>query len=140
MRAAVIRKHGGPECVEVGEIDRPVPAAGEVLIEVRAAAMNHLDIWMRQGTRKTDADGRFEVTGLPANATAGCMLSKEGYAVETAATAAEGMAKIRAGGIDLIILDVMMALDTEGFQVAQDLKSDPELKDIPILMMTSVSA
>ena len=30
--------------------------------------------------------------------------------------------------------------DTEGFQVAQDLKSDPQLKDIPILMMTSVSA
>ena len=67
-------------------------------------------------------------------------LESAGYAVETAATAAEGMAKIRAGGIDLIILDVMMALDTEGFQVAQDLKSDPALKDIPILMMTSVSA
>ena len=67
-------------------------------------------------------------------------LESAGYAVETAATAAEGMAKIRAGGIDLIILDVMMALDTEGFQVAQELKSDPQLKDIPILMMTSVSA
>lgn len=67
-------------------------------------------------------------------------LESAGYAVETALTADEGMAKIRAGGIDLIILDVMMALDTEGFQVAQDLKSDPELKNIPILMMTSVSA
>lgn len=67
-------------------------------------------------------------------------LQSAGYAVETAATAAEGMEKIRSGGIDLVILDVMMARDTEGFQVAQDLKSDPQLKDIPILMMTSVSA
>ena len=67
-------------------------------------------------------------------------LESAGYAVETAATAAEGMEKIRSGGIDLVILDVMMALETEGFQVAQDLKSDPQLKDIPILMMTSVSA
>ena len=67
-------------------------------------------------------------------------LESAGYAVETALTADEGMAKIRAGGIDLIILDVMMALETEGFQVAQDLKSDPQLKDIPILMMTGVSA
>ena len=67
-------------------------------------------------------------------------LESAGYAVETAATAAEGMEKIRSGGIDLVILDVMMALETEGFQVAQDLKSDPQLKEIPILMMTSVSA
>jgi len=67
-------------------------------------------------------------------------LESAGYAVETAATASEGMEKIRSGGIDLVILDVMMALETEGFQVAQDLKSDPQLKEIPILMMTSVSA
>ena len=67
-------------------------------------------------------------------------LDSAGYETVTAATGKEGMAKIRQGGIGLIILDVMMARDTEGFQMAHDLKADPELKGIPILMMTSVSA
>ena len=67
-------------------------------------------------------------------------LENAGHDVVTATGGAEGVAAIRAGGIDLIILDVMMARDTEGFQIAQDLKASPELKDIPILMMTSVSA
>jgi len=67
-------------------------------------------------------------------------LQAAGYDVATASSGQDGLAKVRAGGIDLIILDVMMARDTEGFQIAQDLKEDPKFKQIPILMMTSVSA
>ena len=67
-------------------------------------------------------------------------LEHAGFRVETAASGSEGLQKIRRGGIDLIILDVMMARETEGFQIAQDLKADPKLKKIPILMMTSVGA
>jgi len=67
-------------------------------------------------------------------------LRAAGYEVLTSASGSEGLAQIRAGGIDLIILDVMMARDTEGFQIAQELKEDPKFKHIPILMMTSVSA
>jgi CheY-like chemotaxis protein len=67
-------------------------------------------------------------------------LQAAGYDVVTSSSGQDGLAKIRAGGIDLIILDVMMARDTEGFQIAQDLKEDPKFKHIPILMMTSVSA
>ena len=67
-------------------------------------------------------------------------LENAGYEVATASSGQEGMARIREGGIALVILDVMMARDTEGFQIAQDLKADPDLKDIPILMMTSVGA
>ena len=67
-------------------------------------------------------------------------LEHAGYEVATASSGREGMARIRQGGIDLVILDVMMARDTEGFQIAQDLKADPDLKGIPILMMTSVGA
>jgi len=61
------------------------------------------------------------------------------YAVVTALSAEEGLAHIRQGGIDCIILDVMMATETEGFHVAQDLKADPATSDIPILMLTAVS-
>jgi len=49
MRAALFRRFGGPEVLEVGEVPRPRPAAGEILVRVRAAALNHFDLWLRQG-------------------------------------------------------------------------------------------
>lgn len=49
MRAAFIRRHGGPEVLEVGELPRPVPAEGQSLFRVRACGLNHLDIWARRG-------------------------------------------------------------------------------------------
>jgi NADPH:quinone reductase-like Zn-dependent oxidoreductase len=49
MRAAVFHEHGGPEVVRMEE--RPTPSAGpgEVRVRVHAAAMNHLDLWVRRG-------------------------------------------------------------------------------------------
>ncbi len=49
MQAAVINANGGLEVVEVGEAPEPKPASQEVLLEVKAAALNHLDIWIRKG-------------------------------------------------------------------------------------------
>jgi len=49
MRAMVIREHGGPEVLKGEEIADPVVAPGEVLVRVRAVALNHLDVWMRRG-------------------------------------------------------------------------------------------
>ena len=49
MRAALFYEHGGPEVVRVEDVLRPEPRAGEVLIRVRAASMNHLDLWARRG-------------------------------------------------------------------------------------------
>src|SRR5574338_487484 len=49
MKAAVIRAHGGPEQVELAELPEPAPGPGEVRVAVRAAALNHLDIWVRRG-------------------------------------------------------------------------------------------
>ncbi len=45
-------------------------------------------------------------------------------------------AKIRAGKIDLIILDVIMP-KKNGFQVCRDIKSNDQYKHIPIIMVTS---
>jgi CheY-like chemotaxis protein len=67
------------------------------------------------------------------------VLDKAGYAVASAFTGRDGLARIRQGGIDCIILDVMMAKDTEGFQIAQDLKADGKTSKIPIIMLTSIS-
>lgn len=49
MRAARFHQHGGPEVVRVEEVPTPEPAAGEVRVDVRAAGMNHLDLWTRRG-------------------------------------------------------------------------------------------
>ncbi|HJZ83026.1 MAG TPA: zinc-binding dehydrogenase [Pyrinomonadaceae bacterium] len=49
MKAVVFEKHGGPEVLKFTEVPDPKINASEVLIEVRACALNHLDVWVRNG-------------------------------------------------------------------------------------------
>jgi NADPH:quinone reductase-like Zn-dependent oxidoreductase len=51
MKAAVITEHGELDKVDPAEIAKPKPDRGEVLIQVKSAALNHLDIWVRRGRR-----------------------------------------------------------------------------------------
>ncbi len=49
MQAAVFDAFGGPEVVRIAEVERPLPGPGEVLVQVKAVALNHLDLWVRRG-------------------------------------------------------------------------------------------
>ena len=49
MKAAIFRQHGEPEVMEIANVPEPKPGPREVLIAVRAAALNHLDLWARRG-------------------------------------------------------------------------------------------
>jgi len=49
MRAVLVERHGGPEAVRIAERDVPEPGPGEVRVRVKAAAINHLDLWVRAG-------------------------------------------------------------------------------------------
>lgn len=49
MNAITIHEHGGSDKLIYEEIEDPVPAKDEVLIKVKTCAVNHLDIWVRQG-------------------------------------------------------------------------------------------
>ena len=49
MRAALFSEHGGPEVVHMSEMETPEPGPGQVRIAVRAASLNHLDLWTRRG-------------------------------------------------------------------------------------------
>ncbi|HOS92465.1 MAG TPA: zinc-binding dehydrogenase [Armatimonadota bacterium] len=49
MRAIGIHEYGGLDRVQLIEVDEPTAADGEVVIDVRSAALNHLDVWVRNG-------------------------------------------------------------------------------------------
>jgi NADPH:quinone reductase-like Zn-dependent oxidoreductase len=49
VKAVRIHEDGGPEVLRYEDADDPVAGPGEVLIRLRAASLNHLDIWTRQG-------------------------------------------------------------------------------------------
>lgn len=49
MKAVIFNEHGGPEVLRSAEVEEPRIKANEVLVEVRACALNHLDVWARTG-------------------------------------------------------------------------------------------
>jgi zinc-binding alcohol dehydrogenase/oxidoreductase len=70
MKAIRIHDEGGPEVLRYEDAPDPTPGAGEVLISLRAASLNRLDIWVRRGLpsvpkpRILGADGAGVVAGL----------------------------------------------------------------------------
>jgi NADPH:quinone reductase-like Zn-dependent oxidoreductase len=49
VKAVIINKHGGPEVLEYTDVPAPAIKPNEVLIAVKACALNHLDVWVRGG-------------------------------------------------------------------------------------------
>jgi NADPH:quinone reductase-like Zn-dependent oxidoreductase len=72
VRAVRIHADGGPEVLVLEEVPDPVAGAGEVLVRLRASALNHLDVWIRKGLpsvpkpRILGADGSGVVEALGA--------------------------------------------------------------------------
>ena len=64
------------------------------------------------------------------------LLKREGYEVVVAQDGVEALAQVRAERPDMAILDVMMP-HRNGFEVCQDLRQDPEFKDLRIMMLTA---
>jgi zinc-binding alcohol dehydrogenase/oxidoreductase len=69
VKAVRIHEDGGPEVLRYEEVDDPVPADGEELVALRAASINHLDVWIRKGLpsvpkpRILGADGAGVISG-----------------------------------------------------------------------------
>ena len=49
MKAIRIHQHGDLDVLQIDEIDKPAPQPDEILVRISAAALNHLDIWVRKG-------------------------------------------------------------------------------------------
>lgn len=52
MKAVFFEQYGGPEVLKYGNVHEPVLGLEDVLVGVKACALNHLDIWVRQGVYK----------------------------------------------------------------------------------------
>ena len=69
MKAIRIHEDGGPDVLRYEDAPDPEPRAGEVLVELRAASLNHLDVWIRKGLpsvpkpRILGADGAGVIAG-----------------------------------------------------------------------------
>ncbi|MEA1880800.1 MAG: zinc-binding dehydrogenase [Candidatus Marinimicrobia bacterium] len=49
MNTARIHEHGGPEVLRYESVPEPKPKEGEVVVQIKGSAMNHLDLWVRRG-------------------------------------------------------------------------------------------
>lgn len=64
MRAVVITKPGGPEVLELREVELPEPSAGEVRVRIRASAVNRADLLQRMGAYPPPPDSPRDIPGL----------------------------------------------------------------------------
>lgn len=63
-------------------------------------------------------------------------LGGRGYRVEVAATGPLGLERLRQGGVDLVVLDLMLP-GMDGFEVLGTLRRDPDLQRLPVVMLTA---
>ncbi len=77
MKAILFHEHGGPEVLMYADHPTPEPGPGQVLVRLQAAALNRLDLWVRNGwpgirlayPHTPGADGAGEVAALGAGVT-----------------------------------------------------------------------
>ncbi len=66
------------------------------------------------------------------------LLEAKDYQVISADNGEDGYKVAKSEKPDLILLDVMMTHKTEGFDIARNLKNDPETKDIPVVIISGI--
>ncbi len=64
-------------------------------------------------------------------------LERQGYKVVVVADGRQALQALEAGGIDLVLLDILMP-EVDGFQVLQEVKSRPVWRDLPVIMISSL--
>jgi NADPH:quinone reductase-like Zn-dependent oxidoreductase len=74
LKAVRIHDDGGPDVLRYEDAPDPVPGTGQVLIELRAASLNHLDVWIRKGLPSVPKPRILGADG------AGIVVSGDGFA------------------------------------------------------------
>lgn len=66
------------------------------------------------------------------------ILQGAGYDVEAKYNPKEGYAALESGKYDLLLLDIMMGRGAEGVMIARKMRKDPELREMPVLIITGI--
>jgi CheY-like chemotaxis protein len=67
------------------------------------------------------------------------VLTAAGYETVTAANGAQALAAMHQQKPDLVLLDIMMSTILDGLSVSEEMQADPELKDISVIMVSSIA-
>lgn len=67
------------------------------------------------------------------------ILQSKGYEVVTAASGQQALAVMRKEKPDLVLLDIMMSYILDGLDVSREMAQDPQLRDVPVIMVTSLT-
>jgi len=68
------------------------------------------------------------------------VLESKGHTVLTAPDGDQALKRARAEKPDIVLLDVMMSTVLDGLNVSQVMREDPEMKSIPIVLVTSIAS
>jgi len=66
------------------------------------------------------------------------ILSANGYQVHTATNASDGLQTMRESPPDLVVLDMMISYVLDGWTVSREMRFDPHLRDIPVMMVSAI--
>lgn len=67
------------------------------------------------------------------------ILKKAGHEVVSAANGAKALKTMRQTPPDVVLLDIMMSYILDGLDVSREMATDPALKDVPVIMVTSLT-
>jgi CheY-like chemotaxis protein len=67
------------------------------------------------------------------------VLQKAGYEVVSASNGAKALKVMRQDTPDVVLLDIMMSYILDGLDVSREMAEDPALKDVPVIMVTSLT-
>jgi len=68
------------------------------------------------------------------------VLEKAGHTVASAANGAQALKSMRKNVPDVVLLDIMMSYILDGLDVSREMADDPVLKNVPVIMVTSLTA
>jgi CheY-like chemotaxis protein len=67
------------------------------------------------------------------------ILQRAGHEVVSAANGAKALKTMRQDPPDVVLLDIMMSYILDGLDVSREMADDPKLKDVPVIMVTSLT-
>jgi PAS domain S-box-containing protein/diguanylate cyclase (GGDEF)-like protein len=92
---------------------------------------------------RTSSEPHIEILVVEDSATQAQLLAQllqgDGYRVRIAVNGREGLRAVRAAAPTLIVSDIAMP-EMDGFEMCQEIKKDPALRDIPVILLTSLSS